>query len=461
MQHKIHTFRAPTMDEALDRVRHELGRDAIVLDSKRVATRGLVPWLSTRQEFEISAERALDQSQSPQECGLANGPVGKVRTVRTLAESRSSPVVAPALLAAIPELAVETPDVPSATDPQLAPAPQWLPRASRSTSKVDRANGVDAGQIRPVRVPAVTPAKDVSSFDVDHELESLRTIVAQLERQSRPRGLVDIPTELFQHYLKLAEAGIDDEIARDLIAKLQRHPACELTQFPAAATTMLTALIEREIRCAPPINPQPGVREIVTLIGPTGVGKTTTLAKLAGHFHLRRGLKVGLITTDTYRIGAVDQLRSYAAILEIPMRTASTPDDLRAAIDALDNVDMILIDTAGRSPLDTPKLDELRSLIRAAASNHVLLTLSTISGTKALSRIAEQFAAAFPTSLVLTKVDEAIGCGGLLSVAREVPLPISYFTTGQDVPDQFEPAHPGRMTRLILGHDRLHEATNS
>ena len=205
----------------------------------------------------------------------------------------------------------------------------------------------------------------------------------------------------------------------------------------------------------PPISPIPGRREIVTFVGPTGVGKTTTLAKLAGHFALREGRRIGIITVDNYRVGAVEQVRNYADILEVPMRTASTANELRNAIDDLADVDMILIDTAGKSPSDGSKLNELRDILQVAGSDHILLVLSLAGGASMLPKIAKSFGNMLPTSLVLTKLDELVTCGGLLSVARQIPLPISYISTGQDVPAHFEPANAGRLARLSLGMDQI------
>ena len=444
------------MNEALDLVRRELGMDAIVVESKKVATLRLLPWPSTRQEIEVSASLICGQSTS--------GRTGKKDTqkrlpaprfVRTLAESRLSTAVSPALLPAIPELAADFSDDARATREQLSPPPEWLSSGNRSLSGDNRAKPV----CNDLNMPTAASAPNVETplQPTDAGLASLQTIVARLERQSRPYGMSDLPSELYQQYLKLVEVGVENDVAHDLISALQRQATHGSIESPAVVTTMLTALVEREMRCAPPIQPKPGCREIVTLVGPTGVGKTTTLAKLAGHFHLREGRRVGLITVDNYRVGAIEQLRTYAEIIQAPLRTASTPDELRIAIDGLDDVDLILIDTAGRSPLDGPKIDELRDFVRVAASDHVLLVLSLAGGAKALSRIAESFAVVLPTSLVLTKLDEAVGCGGLLSVAREIPIPVSYLTTGQDVPDEIEPAHPSRLARLIIGRDQISE----
>ena len=286
-------------------------------------------------------------------------------------------------------------------------------------------------------------------------LDSLHQMIAELGRRTRPRGLVEIPPALFAHYLTLIEADVEDEIARELIAKLQQHATSEQHTETAATTSLLAALIEREIRCAEPLTPKRGCRQIAMLVGPTGVGKTTTIAKLAGRFGMSDGLRVGLITVDTYRVAAVDQLRTYAEIIDLPMQVVTNPDELRAALDQFAEFDLVLIDTAGRSPHDDRRLEELKQLVDAATPDHVYLVLSLASGAKSLRAVAERFAAVRPTSLVLTKLDEAAGCGALLSATRDIALPVSYLTAGQEVPRDIEPANPCRIARLILGRDRL------
>lgn len=291
--------------------------------------------------------------------------------------------------------------------------------------------------------------------DIEQRLDSLQKMIAELGRRTRPRGLIEIPPELFAYYLTLIEADVDDEIARDLIAKLQQHAAPGQLGDTAAATSLLAALIEREIRCAEPIAPKRGCRQVAMLVGPTGVGKTTTIAKLAGRFGVSHGLRVGLITVDTYRVAAVDQLRTYAEIIDLPMQVVSAPEELPAALAMFAEFDLVLIDTAGRSPHDDRRLEELKQLVDAAAPDHVYLVLSLACGAKPLRAAAERFAAVRPTSLILTKLDEAAGCGSLLSATRDIVLPVTYLTVGQEVPRDIEPANPCRIARLILGRDRL------
>jgi flagellar biosynthesis protein FlhF len=214
-------------------------------------------------------------------------------------------------------------------------------------------------------------------------------------------------------------------------------------------------MVEADLRCGGPIAVTPGRRKVVALVGPTGVGKTTTIAKLAANFRLRDGIRMGLVTVDTYRIAAVEQLRTYAEIIDLPMKVVTGPNEMSRALAELRGMDLVLIDTAGRSPKDEPRIQELRQLLEEAEVDETHLVLSLTASTRSLEAGVEKFAAAGVTSLILTKLDEALGMGGLLSIARKVPLPISYVTTGQDVPDDIETASARRLSRLILGEDRL------
>jgi flagellar biosynthesis protein FlhF len=196
---------------------------------------------------------------------------------------------------------------------------------------------------------------------------------------------------------------------------------------------------------------RPGETRVVAVVGPTGVGKTTTVAKLAANFRLRERRRVGLITVDTYRIAAVDQLRTYADIIDLPMEVVATPRELRAALDRLSGQDLILVDTAGRSPRDEVKIQELKSLLGECRADEVHLVLSCVSGGLSLRRTAAQFAALGVTALLLTKLDEANGLGGLLPLLRNSRLPVSYLTHGQNVPEDIETADARKLARIMLG----------
>ena len=200
----------------------------------------------------------------------------------------------------------------------------------------------------------------------------------------------------------------------------------------------IAGMIEDDMRVAGPIQVTPGRCRLAALVGPTGVGKTTTIAKLAANFRLKEKRRVGLITVDTYRIAAVEQLRTYADIIDLPMHVVSTPREMRETVERMSHLDLILLDTAGRSPKDEVRIQELKMFLTEAAADEVHLVLSSVAAARTLEETAEQFSAVGATSLILTKLDEASGLGTVLPLLRSSGLPLSYLTDGQNVPDDIE-----------------------
>ena len=190
---------------------------------------------------------------------------------------------------------------------------------------------------------------------------------------------------------------------------------------------------------------------MAALVGPTGVGKTTTIAKLAANFRLKEKRRVGLITVDTYRIAAVEQLRTYADIIDLPMHVVATPREMRETVAKMSHLDLILVDTAGRSPKDEVRLQELKAFLAEADADEVHLVLSSMTGSRTLEQTAEQFATVGTTSLILTKLDEVSSPGNVLPMLRTSGLPLSYLTDGQNVPDDIQIADAHRLAKLILG----------
>src|SRR5260370_25489285 len=163
-------------------------------------------------------------------------------------------------------------------------------------------------------------------------------------------------------------------------------------------------MVEAEIHCAAPIVAAPGKRRVVALVGATGVGKTTTIAKLAANFRLRDGIRMGLVTVDTYRIAAVEQLRTYAEIIDLPMKVVTSPREMRRALDELSGLDLVLIDTARRSPRDELKIQELKSLLAEAQGDEGHLVLSMVASPKSLQATAGKIPPARTTALILPQL---------------------------------------------------------
>ena len=171
---------------------------------------------------------------------------------------------------------------------------------------------------------------------------------------------------------------------------------------------------------------------------------------MAANYRLRENKRVGLITVDTYRIAAVEQLRTYAEIIDLPMEVVSTPREMREAKARMGDLDLVLMDTAGRSPRDEVRIQELKSMLAEAAPDEVHLVLSAVGGARSLATTAERFAAVGTTALIVTKLDEATTLGNLITVTRSCGLPVSYLTDGQNVPDDIQIAHSRELAQMIL-----------
>jgi flagellar biosynthesis protein FlhF len=193
-----------------------------------------------------------------------------------------------------------------------------------------------------------------------------------------------------------------------------------------------------------------GRPRVICLIGPTGVGKTTTVAKLAATCKLRHGRRVGLITSDTYRIAAVEQLRTYAGIIGLPIKVVMSPEEMSSAVADLANMDVIIVDTAGRSQHDARRLDDLKSFIAAAGPDETHLVLASTVGETVMRRTAERFMPLGPDRCILTKLDEAVCTGQIAGLTGRIGLPLSFVTVGQEVPDDIEPARADRLARAAL-----------
>jgi len=190
---------------------------------------------------------------------------------------------------------------------------------------------------------------------------------------------------------------------------------------------------------------------IAVLVGPTGVGKTTTVAKIAANQLMHQRRRVALVTVDVFRIGAVQQLETYARLMGLPFFVATTPDEARKCIlQARQIADLVLVDTIGRSPKHTEQLASLWELVAAMNPDEVLLTLPANGNPADLALAADQFSIFCPTSLIITKLDEATQTGVIVNLVTRLNLPVSYITTGQNVPEDLEVPTSERLAEWAL-----------
>ena len=195
------------------------------------------------------------------------------------------------------------------------------------------------------------------------------------------------------------------------------------------------------------------LEHVVVLVGPTGVGKTTTIAKLAGKLVLIEKKKVGLITIDTYRIGAVEQLRTYADIMNIPFQVIFSMKDMAKAVDNMKDCDIILIDTTGRSSKNEMQISELRAFIDKVNTSNVHLVISCTTKNRDIDVIINGYKKLNYNDIIITKLDETSTYGSILNIVQLAKKPISFVTTGQNVPEDIKIMEPEELAKLVLGED--------
>lgn len=253
----------------------------------------------------------------------------------------------------------------------------------------------------------------------------------------------------------LLRAGVSETLAGDIIRK-----ASGLMDETADQDTRIRSLKKGVMhQCLNQITTKDffnrdnssGVPHVAAFVGPTGVGKTTTIAKLAAMLSFQRKMKVGLISIDNYRVGAFEQLKAYASIMGLLCVPAFSSQDLSCALDRMKSMDMVLIDTAGHSHFDKLKIDSILQLIKTDFRISVHLVLSVTSESIIMTDAASAFSVFNPDTVVFTKIDETKRCGKILDQVSDIQLPVSLIANGQRVPEDLIVPDKRQLLQIILG----------
>ncbi len=259
-----------------------------------------------------------------------------------------------------------------------------------------------------------------------------------------------LPPVAKKYYNALKNQGVLEELSKDIInnvlSKVTHDQIDNEDNFYNIITTEIKERLNQPVSRAGDQSP-----EIYTLVGPTGVGKTTTVAKLAARYTLVDKKKVGLITVDTYRIAAVEQLKTYGDILSLPVEVVLTPQELREGIKKFRDKDVILIDTAGRSHRNDMQMSEIKNFIEVSKPSISFLVLSLGTKFDDLQEILNRYSNIRVNGYIFTKIDETSSMGNVLNVVNRTGVGFSYVTMGQDVPDDIETANLNKITRQLLG----------
>jgi len=326
-------------------------------------------------------------------------------------------------------------------------APENTPKSAAPS--FPGSSGGTAPFIGSATAPSLVPfpgQESPGTSDLHRELRELREMVQALWLE---HPAADVPPGAVRWYQTLVRAGMSRRTAAALIRMAAERVDSRLIQDPRIFAERLRMVSRKLIRITGGIRPTPGKRHIATLCGTTGVGKTTTAAKLAARFALQERLRVALLTLDTYRIAAAEQLRVYADIIGVPLKVAAAPDEAAAMLDGFGDRDLILVDTAGSSQFNLEQLRDLQALLAAVRPDETILVMAANTPVEDLRVVAARFSVLSPASVIFTKLDETRRYGGMLDFLLESGLPLAYCCTGQNVPDDIETAAPGLVASLI------------
>ncbi|BAL82266.1 putative flagellar biosynthesis protein FlhF [Selenomonas ruminantium subsp. lactilytica TAM6421] len=455
------------MKEAMEQVKEELGRDAVILHTKKYHEGGFMGYKG-KEVVEVTAaieENAPDgqlksraRRSLPGEgerqavsgskldvvskaAPLPNTILSQYKTngTETGVRMAEAPIAAPSF----------QPLVPDAVTP-VAPAKVLTTETIDEATKANIAKQkedeelIAANDMHPVMQPMMmsNPEDAEKIQKLEAELAQMKTLLTQVMSKDQPQDEVSL-----QEALRRQE--VDEEILKDMAAKTAAGDML-MDSLDKRAPEVLAGYLENKLNFAEGIKlNKHGVR-IVALIGATGVGKTTTLAKIAARFVLEKNIRAALITADTYRISAVEQLKTYSDIIGLPLEIVYSPDELKVAIHKHRDKDLILIDTAGRSQHNEYQMKELQDFLAVDSRIEKHLVMSATTKNRDVADILQKFSVCEPGRVIFTKTDETSSLGMIVNLLADKDIALSFMTNGQSVPDDIVPATADKLAALLL-----------
>ncbi|HOK41379.1 MAG TPA: 50S ribosome-binding GTPase [bacterium] len=306
----------------------------------------------------------------------------------------------------------------------------------------------------------------IAKTDKTDELaEEIKILKDELKNISGTIGIVlekvqqeeiKYPGLLTKYYMYLMENEFEEECADKIIKRIEEQLPKKDLNNPIIIDKIIKNEIEKILIKKEHINFNTDELKIFVVVGPTGVGKTTTLAKLGAYLSLEEKKEIAFLTLDTYRLAAVEQLRKYAQALNTPLKVIFMPEEINEGIMSFLNRDIILVDTAGRSPTDKVQMQELFDFVKHSKFKmDIALVLSATTKYSDLEEIIEKFGPIKFNQFIITKIDETISLGPLISLVDKYKVPISYITDGQDVPDNFSFFEPKKFIEILFKNFKI------
>jgi flagellar biosynthesis protein FlhF len=399
---RIKRFEAPTIQEALVKVKKDLGPEAVILYTKTFRKGGVLGFFGTPMA-EITAGVDLNLLDD-----MAKRK-GSSRETASVAER------------------------------------EVLTGKNQEESKI----------LQTVSISGSLDSARVKAKALQRELNEMKT--SNVFQASRGLNQADSVALLSEGFARFKKKLIRQEVEEFLIQKIIKGMISEKIDPDKndEVFAWLNRFVASSIKVAPPM-PLSRFQKVIAFVGPTGVGKTTTIAKLAARFSLMEQKRVAMVTADTYRIAATEQLKTYGRIMGIPVEVADSADDMGGILNKYKNMDVVLVDTAGRSPSSDEQLEELKYFVTQSQPDEIHLVLSATTKYFDMIRIIERFGSVVPINrMIFTKLDETRFYGAFVNLMNNFQIPLSYYAAGQNVPDDLEVPEirslSEKITKSLLG----------
>ena len=396
----VKRFVANDMQEAIRKINNEFGPDAVILENKAVRKKG-ISGLFQKKMIEVVAAYEPDHAKKQ--------PPKKTAPVKT----------------AEPAAPVKTAEAAAPAKPADAAAPVPQREADTTQAKL-----------------------------LDKQVQELKDVMKDFTNKIRIVGGESphpYSPDVQMVYNDMLDHDVQEDICKEIASQTQRIQG----RREVDAKTVAQQLVLDRLGEPTPLKLKKFKQNVILFAGPTGAGKTTTLAKLAGRLKFRENLEVGLINTDTYRVGAMEHIRIYSEIMDIPLVMAYNAEELTQALQTLSDKDVVLVDTAGKSARDQGYQKELEELIKASQADEVFLVLSVVTGSKACRDMIQHYSFIKDYKLIITKLDEAGVWGNVLNIADYSKKGLSFVTIGQNVPDDIREVDTQKLACSIIGDEEV------